>query len=739
MIEIKDNLYILNTLHTSYAFRVMETGQLEHLYYGKRVHINSCDTLIEKNKFAPPNTCVYTNENTDFSLENISLETSAYGKGDIREPMVEVICKDGSSTLDFVFESAELTRGKDKISLLPSSYDENNETDHLVIRLRDKNEGFLLELHYYVFEDDDVITRRSIFINSSRDSVELTRLLSYQIDMAKVGYTVTTFNGSWANEMNKNDTVISSGKLINSSFTGNSSNRSNPFFMLSEPNTTEKSGACYGFNLVYSGNHYSAIEVGSYNTTRICGGINPRGFKFTLAPNEQLESPEAVISFSDSGFTTLSHNFHSFVREHIVRGEWKYRERPILINSWEASYFDIDEEKLLELGKKAGSVGIELLVMDDGWFGNRNSDKSSLGDWVANKSKLPSGVKGLADKINLLGLDFGIWVEPEMINEDSELYRSHPDWAIAIPNKNHSEGRFQRILDFCNPKVVSYIIEKMTELLSSANISYVKWDMNRNFSDYYSPYLKPERQGECAHRYIMGLYKVMETLTRSFPHILFEGCASGGNRFDLGTLCYFPQIWASDNTDALCRLNIQNGYSYAYPLSTYTNHVSVCPNHQTGRTIPLSTRFTVATFGLLGYECNLCEMTDKELEKIREQVVLYKKIRKALQFGDFYRDRVNEEYSWAITSKDGSLSLGMLMELISKPNKADRIYYAKGLVEDRLYNFAELGTDENNYTAYGDSLMYCGVRPREVEITSEERYSDFTSHLYFMWQNSIED
>ena len=351
---------------------------------------------------------------------------------------------------------------------------------------------------------------------------------------------------------------------------------------------------------------------------------------------------------------------HTFVRECIVRGEWKKKLRPVLLNSWEASYFDIDEEKLLKLAKAGKDVGIELFVMDDGWFGKRNSDNCSLGDWKVNKDKLPNGLKGICDKINALGLDFGIWVEPEMVNVDSELYRNHPEWVMEIPGKPHSEGRNQRVLDLANPKVVDYLIETMSDVLSSANISYVKWDMNRIFSDYYSKFLPKERQGEVSHRYVLGLYKMMSELPQRFPHILFEGCAAGGNRFDLGILSYFPQIWASDNTDALYRVNAQTGYSYGYPMSTVTAHVSSCPNHQTLRSTPLKTRFNVAAFGVCGYECNLCELSDDELKEIKEQIAIYKEWRDVLQFGDFYRGKDDNIHEWTCVSSDKKKAVGML-------------------------------------------------------------------------------
>lgn len=361
-----------------------------------------------------------------------------------------------------------------------------------------------------------------------------------------------------------------------------------------------------------------------YGKLRFVSGINPNSFEYRLEVGEELEAPESVMTFSPNGFNGMSQRMHSFVRNCIVRGTWKKKLRPVLLNSWEAAYFDINESKLLRLAKAGKEAGIELFVMDDGWFGQRDDDSSSLGDWFVNKKKLPNGVGGLCKKINDLGLMFGIWIEPEMVNVKSELYRTHPDWTIEIPGKNHSEGRNQRILDLANPDVVDYMIKQIEELLSSANIDYVKWDMNRTFTDYYSNYLPKERQGETGHRYVLGLYKMMKTLTQKFPKILFEGCSAGGNRFDLGILSYFPQIWASDNTDAVYRVKAMTSYSYGYPMSTVTAHVSACPNHQTLRRTPLQTRFNVAAFGVCGYECNFFDMKKEELKEIKTQINIYK-------------------------------------------------------------------------------------------------------------------
>lgn len=688
----------LHTVNTTYAFAVLHSGQLEHLHYGKRLKRINFEALSEKHAFQPGNLTDYDVNHRNFSLEDMRLEMSAYGKGDIREPFVEIRYSDGSATSDFVFDSYEVDSSQPDLKTLPGSYYENDtgETEtHLKITLKEKCHGIKLILNYYVYEDCDVITRNAVLANDSDETIQVDRLLSLQLDMLGTGYKVRNFTGAWAREMSKNDIVVTAGKLVNSSFTGTSSSRCNPFFIVSEEGADEDFGKCFGFNLVYSGNHYSAVEVSSHRKTRIVSGINPQGFSFVLEPSEVLEAPEAVMTFSDTGYNGMSHHMHDFVREHIVRGKWKKKERPVLLNSWEAAYFNIDEAKLLKLAKAGKDVGIELFVMDDGWFLGRNDDTSSLGDWTVDPKKLSGGLKSLVSKVNALGMYFGIWVEPEMINVKSELYKKHPEWAMDIPGRDHSEGRNERFLDLTNPEVCEYVINAMTEVFSSANIYYVKWDMNRIMSDVFSKYLPANRQGEVFHRYVCGLYSIMKALTEKFPEILFEGCSAGGNRFDLGILSFFPQIWASDDTDAIARLEIEEGYSYGYPMNCVSAHISDCPNHQTLRVTPLETRFNVASFGVLGYECNLCDMSKEELNIIKIQVELYKTLRKTMQYGDFYRQRSGNVYQWTVVSKDKKQAVGTVVQKLVSPNTQTEYYNAAGLEEDKNYHFYGLSKKYN--------------------------------------------
>ena len=766
--------FLLLTEHTSYALMITASGHPEHLYYGAKIAAGSAEELaplVQRRVFEPGNAVVYSEEHPTVILEDMCLEMSSLGHGDIREPFIELIKPDGSRSCDFTYDGCVIDDVAPVIQNMPSSYREDDKNEHLCLTLKDGD--LTLELHYYVYADCDVITRRAVLINNGSQPIELLRLMSLQLDLPTAGWAVTLFHGAWAREMKKYTLPLPAGKVVNESRAGCSSSRANPFFMLHAADATERFGDVYGFNLIYSGNHYAAAEVSAYDKTRVVTGIQPQGFSYTLNAGERFETPEAVMTYSPLGFTGQSVNMYRFVREHIVRGEWKDKDRPVLLNSWEASYFKISEHSLVSLGKAAKSLGVELLVMDDGWFGERNDDSHSLGDWDENPKKLPGGLKSLCKKINTLGLDLGVWVEPEMINVQSKLYEAHPDWAMAVPGQLHSEGRHQRILDLCNPAVVDHLINKMSDVFSAAPIRYVKWDMNRIFSDVYSPYLPKERQGETAHRYILGLYRMMRTLSERFPHILFEGCASGGNRFDLGILCYFPQIWGSDNTDALCRAHIQEGYSYGYPLSCVASHVSASPNHQTLRATPLESRFSVAAFGLLGYELDVRDMTKEQKESVKAQILLYTVWREVFREGQFYRGRTENLHEWTVVAPDQGRAVGLIFQELVQPNTQYEYYKPFGLDPDRtyrLYNIAgkvnvklfgslintmapihvkqdsllhdiiarvvKMGDEKEEFTAKGSVLMQ-GVKlsPAFSGTGYNEKvrlFPDFASRMYFM-------
>lgn len=703
----ENQVFILETKSTQYAMCVRPDGHLEHLYYGGRSQeggdlntVGLWDAARDRSLFETGNAIALGG---GLTLENMLQELSSTGKGDVSEPFVCMTHANGSTTCDFVYESYEIKNGRDELEGLPCAVESGggmgegtgvaDEVTQLIVTLRDTFYRQKLELIYVTWDDCDVITRSARLTNESDDVERVDRLMSTQIDMRMYKeYDMIHFGGAWAREMHRSEHPVRQGKVVVSSSTGTSGSRANPFFMVAEHGCSEEHGECYGFNLIYSGDHMESCEQNSYGRMRIIGGINPEGFTFVLEPGRSLQSPEAVMTYSDTGFGGVSSRMHAFVRRHIVRGLWADRERPVLLNSWEAAYFDINEKKLLKLANEAKKCGIELFVMDDGWFGHRDDDTSSLGDWQENLSKLPGGVKQLADKINALGLEFGIWVEPEMVNEDSDLYRAHPEWAVRVPGQSHAEGRHQMLLDLTNKDVRDHIVNSMTKVFSSANISYVKWDMNRIMSDRYSQTLPSDRQGEFGHRYVLGLYDIMGRLTKRFPEILFEGCAAGGNRFDLGILCYMPQIWASDDTDARERLEIQTGYSYGYPMSVVSSHVSGCPNHQTLRVTPLETRFGVAAFGVLGYECNLCDMKKKDLEAIKEQVEFYKKHRRTLQFGEYHRiengtvsELKRNVYQFMTVAQDGSDAAACYYEGQVIPNYTYKHLRTKGLDENAVY------------------------------------------------------
>jgi len=757
--RIKDT-FLLETENTTYIFGIMPSGQPEHMYYGKKLEIpfrNETDSkadnlwadvirsMTEKRAHVPGNSISYSEEFGKVILEDTCLEFGSYGKGDIREPFVEITFEDGSRTCDFVFEDASITDGCPKMeSELPGVYDESagggaescesnaesagggtesceSNTENaqtLSLVFKEKCHDISLIINYVVLEKCDAIVRNAKLVNNGDSSVTVNRLMSQQIDFDSNDLMVSDFSGHWAKEMNRNDHAIISGKFVNSTVAGISSNRANPFMMISKADTTEENGNCYGINLLYSGNHYEAFEVSGHGKTRFVQGINPSMFSWNLRLGESFESPQAVCIYSDLGYGGMSEKMHIFVREHVVRGNYKKKERPVLLNSWEASYFKFDEKSLLKLAKKAAEVGVELFVMDDGWFGKRNDDTTSLGDWEVNKEKLPGGLKRLSKKVNDLGMKFGIWVEPEMVNADSNLYREHPEYAVKIPGRENSLGRNQMLLDLTKSEVQDFVISKMMEVFSSGNISYVKWDMNRIFSDAYSNGLGADAQGEFFHRYILGLYRVLRELTERFPDILFEGCASGGCRFDLGMLCFMPQIWASDNTDASCRAKILKGYSYGYPQSVIGSHVSASPNHQTLRKTPIDTRFNVASFGILGYELNLCDLKKSELKEIEQQIALYKKYRKVLQFGNLKRiescegnggsgfGAINDiskenEKIFTVVSDDKSVSITLLYQDLAKANSVYKRLILKGLDERRIYHFGNI-RKKYNIKDFGD-------------------------------------
>jgi len=682
MIHIQDSFYLLETSGSMYCFRVTDQGFLQHLYYGRRLDLRGgWEALVPQVRHMPGNAAGWEG----VSLEDMALETSAPGLGDLRESMVTVRTDDGDVLTDFRFEGAEVLLEKPPLPGLPSAYDAAGKCQTLRISLLEKGGGLRLELFYTTFDGCDVITRSARLTNLGEKPVTVLRLLSNQVDFTEQDYLFTTFNGAWAREFEPTHTPCGPGTIVSGSRTGSSSNRANPFVMLHGKNADETAGPCYGFHLIYSGDHYTSACGNSYGKLRVLQGIQPEGFSWLLGPEDSFTTPEAAMTFG-WGLDEMSGHLHAFVQEHIVRGWWKRRPRPVLINSWESFYFRFTQKELLRLARQGRDLGAELFVLDDGWFGKRDNDACSLGDWnIINRRKLPSGLSGLAAQVRELGIGFGLWVEPEMVSEDSRLYRTHPDWLLG--RSGQAVGRNQYILDLSRREVQDYLIRVLSEVFTQAEPAYVKWDMNRIMTDTCSSALPPQRQGEVRHRYILGLYRVLEALTARFPRILFESCASGGNRTDLGMLCYMPQVWLSDNTDALCRCRIQYNASFGYPQSVMGAHVSASPNHQTLRKAPLDSRFHVAAFGLLGYELDLCSLSEKEQTRIAGQIAFYKRYRDTLQFGRLHRLRGGEDGLWQLmaVSKDAGTALTLLFQQENRANAPALRLLARGLDPQAVY------------------------------------------------------
>lgn len=685
MIQIHNTLYLLETQRTTYCFRVTEQGFLQHLYYGRRLDLSGgWEALVPQVRHTPGNGAVLDG----VCLEDMALEFSTPGMGDLRESMAIIRTGSGDTMTDFRFESGEILTEKPPLAGLPSSYDETGTCRTLRVSLLEKKRNLRLELLYTTFDHCDVITRSAKLTNLGGKPVTVLRLLSNQVDFPEQDSILTAFNGAWAREFEPTHTPCGPGTIVSESRTGGSSNRANPFVILRRRGADEDQGDCYGFHLLYSGSHFACASGNAYEKLRFLQGIQPEGFSWLLEPGKSFTAPEAAMTCG-WGLTDMSGNLHDFVREHIVRGWWKHRRRPVLVNSWESFYFKFHQKDLLRLARQGRELGAELFVLDDGWFGKRDNDACSLGDWnTVNKRKLPDGLGGLAEKVRSLGMGFGLWVEPEMVSEDSRLYRAHPDWILG--RRGQAMGRNQYILDLSRREVQDYLISVLTQVFREARPNYIKWDMNRIMTDTYSAALPPERQGEVRHRYMLGLYRVLRTLTRKFPRILFEACASGGNRTDLGMLCYMPQVWLSDNTDALCRCRIQYGASFGYPPSVMGAHVSASPNHQTLRTAPLDSRFHTAAFGLLGYELDLCALTEKERNQAAAQIAFYKKHRDTLQFGRFYRLRGGEKGLWQFmaVSEDRQSALTVLFQQENAPNAPALRLLARGLAPGSVYRLS---------------------------------------------------
>ena len=685
MIVYKHPYFVLETKGLTYAFKILSTKHLEHLYFGDKILESDLDVIHTK-LTAKARGVVDYSEDKDMSipLDLMTLEYSSFGKGDFKLTPLEIKMPDLTFVSDFVYHDHKIVEGILKSDKLPTAHDDKNQTQTLIVTLKDVKFDVYLDLVYTPFYDTNVITRRAILRNQDKNMLSIRKIMSMMFDIYGNHYEMLTLDGGGIKEGQKHITPVSHGTYINSSSTGISSYKHNPGVILLEKGTHEDYGNCYGFNLIYSGNHYTAVDQSSHGILRVMQGINPSCFEWDLHQGEHFETPTTVLSFSSKGFNGLSRNMHDFINFHIIPRQFKHVDRPIVINSWEGFYFDFNERKLLNLAKKAKDLGIELFVLDDGWFSTRNDDLSGLGDYDVNYKKLRHGLKGLAEKVRKIGLKFGLWFEPEMINPVSKLYHKHPEYAVKIDGREPSLGRHQLLLDLCNIKVRRYIIEQMSTIIEDTKLDYIKWDMNRYMTDMYSKHIP--HQGMFFHTYMLGLYEILSTLRDKYPNILIETCSSGGNRFDLGMLSFGPQIWTSDNTDPISRLSIQKGMSYFYPLSTISNHVSLSPHEHTLRKTPIHTRFNVAMFGVLGYELDFKFLNTYELKAIKEHILLYKTYRHQLQFGRFYRFNEDNPYHMHYQVSMDDISLYGDYQILALPNPNLELLKIKDLNQEKQYH-----------------------------------------------------
>ncbi|MBO4456346.1 MAG: alpha-galactosidase [Butyrivibrio sp.] len=719
----KTKQYHLYNDEISYIMAVSPLGDLSGIYFGKRIHDKE-DMSYTLNRFSLPNESVDP-DTESYSMELNLQEYPTFGVTDFGTQAFEVEQKNGSRLSAFVYKDHKIFKGKKGLTGLPATYAGEDEAMTLEVYLEDELTKMSLTLSYTIFDKYPVIARHAVFTNNGATDTKLTRALSACIDLPDQDYEWMQFSGAWARERIPEVKKISVGSVSIESRRGASSANQNPFVIIKRPGTDEFKGEALAMSFVYSGNFLAQAECSNYGRLRLLMGINPNTFTWLLKKGESFETPEVVIARTDSGLNDLSRTYHELYNNNLVRGKWRNTPRPILINNWEATYMNFDEERILNIATKAKEAGVELFVLDDGWFGDRDDDFSGLGDWVENPKKLPQGMAGLARKVNAIGMKFGFWIEPEMVNPDSNLYRRHPEWLLATPGRKGSLGRHQCVLDFSRQEVVDYIYDMLKKVMENAPISYIKWDMNRALTEVFSTGLPAEEQGMVYHKYVMGVYSLYERLINDFPDILFESCSSGGNRFDAGMLYYAPQAWCSDNTDAIDRICIQYGTSYGYPISSIGSHVSAVPNLQTGRSASIATRANVAYFGTFGYELDLNHISDEEFEEVKEQVKFMKEHRELIQFGTFYRLRSpfeKDQAAWIVVSKDKKKAIFGFYCLKSNVNQIPGFIKLAGLKEDSVYTL-------RGEEYYGDELMNMGFKLGRLSTTDLVIGQDFVSYV----------
>ena len=725
-------LFHLQTANTSYIFQILENGGAGQLYYGAKIPVKAAYTnLASREEHDCTNTL--TVDQSDFQLELIKQEYAGLGKGDYRYHAYQITYQNGSRTSEFEYTGYEVADGKERLKNMPSAFDDQgDDSQTLTVTFKDALANLVLQLHYTVFEKEDVIVRSATFINHGQEAVTLDRALSLQLDLPDHDYDMLQFSGSWARERHLIRTPLRSGIQSIGSLRVASSHQQNPFFALARPHTDNHQGAAFGFNFIYSGNFIDSVEVDQFDTTRVLVGINPDDFGWKLANGESFQTPEAVMTYTSDGLNQMSQQLGAFYQDHLINQHFAHQDRPILINNWEATFMDFNEAKLMKIVDQADKLGIEMFVLDDGWFGHRDDDKSSLGDWFVDQKKFSNGISGFADRVHDKGMKFGLWFEPEMISIDSKLYEKHPDWMIATPGRQGTPARNQYVLDMTRQEVVDYLFEHMSAIIKQTKLDYIKWDMNRNITEMYGAKLPADQQLEFPHRYILGVYQLYARLTEAFPKVLFESCASGGGRFDLGMMYYAPQAWCSDDTDAVERIKIQDGTSYGYTQNMWGAHVSAVPNDQVGRLTSLDTRAAVAYFGDFGYELDITKMAADELATIKKQVAFYKQYRHLFQFGKFYRldnpDTNNDNvYGWQVVNEDRSEAILTRFQILNGANPAYiRVYFA-GLDPEATYT---VNDGEEHFS--GAELMNAGYFvPRIMDRTKPEKDpSDFSSRLF---------
>ena len=712
-----DRTFTIQTKNTTYQMQVDPYGFLLHLYYGKKTDGSCMDYLLTYYDRGFSGNPFDAGDDRTYSMDALPQEYPSYGTGDYRSTALIVENADGSTACDLRYRSHHIFNGKYKIPGLPAVYADETESQTLEIVMEDAVTGVEVTLQYGVLPDYDVITRSEKIVYRGEGKICIRKAQSACLDFVQGKYDLLTFYGRHAMERTMQREPVTHGSHVIGSVRGTSSHQYNPMMILADENTTDQYGNCYAMSFVYSGNFKGETLKDQFGQTRALMGLQDEMFSYPLAEGETFYTPEVLLTFSGSGMNLLSQNLHRCIRQHICRGKYKESVRPVLVNSWEAAYFDFDGDTLYELAKEAKNAGIDMLVLDDGWFGKRDDDNSGLGDWFVNEKKLGGTLGDLIKKINDLGVKFGIWVEPEMISEDSNLYREHPDWALTIPGRNPVHARNQLVLDFSRKEVVDHIFDQICKVLDQGNIEYVKWDMNRSLMDVFSR--GTEDQGRVMYDYVLGLYDFLERIVTRYPDLLIEGCSGGGGRFDAGMMYYTPQIWCSDNTDALDRLQIQYGTSFGYPVSAVGSHVSAVPNHQTGRITSLHTRGVVAMAGTFGYELNLGKLSEEEKQEIRLQVEEYRKFAPLIQTGLYYRlsDPAREEYAaWAFVSEDQKeVLLNVVLQEIHG-NMTVNYVKLQGLKCSAIYRDTETGKSYN-----GAALMEAGI-PMPVEMGEFKAY-----------------